>query len=93
MGFLAPPAALLLAGGVLNEGGAALGTLPLVGPPVDMGGIFGAELIRGGGILLGFNPANGGAIGLAAGGFGVVALGGGGVAATAGFVSFYVQFF
>jgi len=57
-----------------------------------MDGTLGAELIRGGGMLLGFKSATGGGtMGLEAGGCGVAALGGGGGVAEAGFVSFYTR--
>lgn len=94
MGFLAPPA-LLLVGGVLNVGGAALG-----GPPLEDPNTLGVELVRIGGVLAGFKPPMGGPpimggvldIGGAAAepdeGLGVAALGGGGGVAAAGFVSF-----
>lgn len=73
MGFLPPAPLLELTGGVLNVGGAPLG-----GPPT-----VGAELIRGGGILLGFKG------GVATDeGCGVMDLGGGGGVAAAGLLSF-----
>ena len=54
-----------------------------------MDGTLGAELMRGGGMLLGFKPATGGGtMGLEAGGCGVAALGGGGGVAAAGLASF-----